>query len=235
LHVTQNGSLAQIQVTDTGPGVAADFLPHVFERFRQADGSTTRTHGGLGLGLAIVRHLVELHGGTISVHNAEDSSGAVFTVKLPLPSGELAAELLPDPIAHRTEFPEVLDLLDLRILVVEDDADALDLISMELSGHGAKVTGVATAAEALELLERQKFDLLISDIGLPETDGYKLIKQVRQHKDEKGERIPAIALTAYARTQDRLQAIAAGYNTHVAKPVETHELVTVVKCLTGRL
>lgn len=235
MHVTENKGFAQIQVTDTGPGVAPDFLPHVFERFRQADGSTTRTHGGLGLGLAIVRHLVELHGGTISVHNVEEGSGAVFTVKLPLPSGELPARAVAEATPCRDDIPEVLDLLDLRILVVEDDSDALDLISMELTGHGAKVTGVETAAQALESLEREKFDLLISDIGLPETDGYKLIKQVRKQKDEKGESIPAIALTAYARTQDRLQAIAAGYNTHVAKPVETHELVTVVKCLTGRL
>lgn len=235
LYVSQNGGFAEIQVNDTGPGVAPDFLPHVFERFRQADGSTTRTHGGLGLGLAIVRHLVELHGGTISVHNSEQGSGAVFTVKLPLPSGELPLEPESAPLARRNEIPEVLDLLDLRILVVEDDHDALDWINIELTGHGAKVTGVETAAEALEILEREKFDLLISDIGLPETDGYKLIKQVRKHKDENGERIPAIALTAYARTQDRLQALAAGYNTHVAKPVETHELVTVVKCLTGRL
>ncbi|HEX6730852.1 MAG TPA: ATP-binding protein, partial [Pyrinomonadaceae bacterium] len=235
LHVSQNGGFAEIQVNDTGPGVEPDFLPHVFERFRQADGSTTRTHGGLGLGLAIVRHLVELHGGIISVHNAEGDSGAVFTVKLPLPSGELPSEPESEPIARQSDIPEVLDLLDLRILVVEDDHDALDWINMELTGHGAKVTAVETAAEALEILEREKFDLLISDIGLPETDGYKLIKQVRKHKDENGERIPAIALTAYARTQDRLQALAAGYNTHVAKPVEPHELVTVVKCLTGRL
>lgn len=235
LQVSQNGGFAQIQVSDTGPGVAPEFLPHVFERFRQADGSTTRTHGGLGLGLAIVRHLVELHGGTISVHNAEGDAGAVFTVNLPLPSGELQSESGSEPIARRTEIPEVLDLLDLRILVVEDDHDALDLINMELTGHGAKVTGVETAAEALEILKREKFDLLISDIGLPETDGYKLIKQVRKHKDQNGERIPAIALTAYARIEDRWQALSAGYNTHVAKPVETHELVTVVKCLTGRL
>jgi PAS domain S-box-containing protein len=234
LRITENGGFAQIQVTDTGPGIAPDFLPHVFERFRQADGSTTRTHGGLGLGLAIVRHLVELHGGTISVNNAE-GSGAVFIIKLPLPSGGLAVQPVSEAAAPRPEVPEVLDLLDLRILVVEDDGDALDLINMELTGHGAKITGVETAAAALEFLEREKFDLLISDIGLPETDGYKLIRQVRKQKDEKGQSIPAIALTAYARTQDRLQALAAGYNTHVAKPVETHELVTVVKCLTGRL
>lgn len=235
LRVTENAGFAEIQVTDTGPGVAPEFLPHVFERFRQADGSTTRTHGGLGLGLAIVRHLVELHGGTISVHNVETGSGAVFTVKLPMPSVELPVQAVSEATTRRPEIPEVLDLLDLRILVVEDDGDALDLINMELTGHGAKVTGVESAAEALEFLKREKFDLLISDIGLPETDGYNLIKLVRKQKDAKGESIPAIALTAYARPQDRLQALAAGYNTHVAKPVETHELVTVVKCLTGRL
>jgi len=235
LQITENGGFAQIQVTDNGPGVAPDFLPHVFERFRQADGSTTRTHGGLGLGLAIVRHLVELHGGTISVNNVETSSGAVFTVKLPMPSGELQFRSASETTSQQPEVPEVLDLVNLRILVVEDDPDALDLINMELTGQGAKVTGVETAAEALEFLESEKFDLLISDIGLPETDGYKLIKQVRRHKDENGESIPAIALTAYARTQDRLRALAAGYNTHVAKPVEIHELVSVVKCLTGRL
>ena len=234
LDVNEIGNFAQISVTDTGPGVAPDFLPHVFERFRQADGSTTRTHGGLGLGLAIVRHLVELHGGTISVSNVEIGSGAIFTVKLPLPSGELRPESL-DQVPRRPEVPEILDLLDLRILVVEDDHDALNLICMELTGHGAKVTGTESANEALELLEREKFDLLISDIGLPQTDGYKLIKQVRKQKNEEGHTIPAIALTAYARTQDRLQALSAGYNTHVAKPVETHELVTVVKCLTGRI
>ena len=234
LSVTEEAGFAQIKVADTGPGVAPEFLPHVFERFRQADGSTTRTHGGLGLGLAIVRHLVELHGGVISAKNAENETGAIFTVKLPLPSGELTLKLPPDDQAADIE-PEILDLVNLRILVVEDDADALDLITLELTDHGAMVTGVETAAEALDLLDREHFDLLISDIGLPETDGYKLIKQVRKQADKNGDSVPAIALTAYARTQDRIRAIAAGYNTHIAKPVETHELVTVVKCLTGRL
>ena len=228
-----NGS-AEIQVSDTGPGVASDFLPHVFERFTQADGSTTRTHGGLGLGLAIVRHLVELHGGLISVDNA-GTGGAVFTVTLPIPSVELskptetiAQEKLP------AITPEILDLADLRILVVEDDIDALDLITLELTDHGALVTAAKSAADALNLINSTHFDLLISDIGLPETDGYKLIQQIRSRKNKNGDSVPAIALTAYARTADRIRAIAAGYNTHIAKPVETHELVSVVKCLTGR-
>lgn len=233
LTVTENAGFAQIQVADTGPGVAPEFLPHVFERFRQADGSTTRTHGGLGLGLAIVRHLVELHGGIISVANGVSETGAIFTVRLPLPTEELSLALLPE--AGLTDEPQVFDLANLKILVVEDDTDALDLITLELTNHGAVVTAVETAAKALQLLTSEHFDLLISDIGLPETDGYNLIKQVRAQTGNNGDSVPAIALTAYARTQDRVRAIAAGYNTHIAKPVETHELVTVVKCLTGRL
>ena len=218
-----------IEVRDTGPGIAAEFLPHVFERFRQADGSTTRTHGGLGLGLAIVRHLVELHGGMIAAENVSAGTGAVFTVKLPLPSTELRRESLP-PSTQLQEVTEV-DLANVKILVVEDELDALDLLTIDLTAHGAKVRGASSGAEALELLRSDNFDLLISDIGMADTDGYNLIKQIR----EKGEQIPAIALTAYARTQDRIRALAAGYNTHVAKPVETKELVTVVKCLTGKI
>jgi PAS domain S-box-containing protein len=234
IRIGQDESYAQIEVRDTGPGIDADFLPHVFERFRQADGSTTRTHGGLGLGLAIVRHLVELHGGLIGVENARSGSGAIFTVKLPLPSTELSLDSVPPPpevVQHVTE----VDLADVRILVVEDDLDALDLITIDLAAHGAKVRGASSASEALGLLTADHFDLLISDIGMADTDGYNLIKQVRKHEGEKGEHIPAIALTAYARTQDRIRALAAGYNTHVAKPVEIKELVTVVKCLTGKI
>ncbi len=222
-------------MSDTGPGIAPDFLPHVFERFRQEDGSTTRTHGGLGLGLAIVRHLVELHGGLIRAENRESGSGAVFTVKLPLPSGELRLESLLAPSRPQDAKTNRADLEDLRILVVEDETDALDLITMELTEHGASVKGVDTAEEALTLLKQMPFDLLISDIGMPGTDGYKLIRQVRMQENEEGRKIPAVALTGYARVQDRMRAIMAGYNTHVAKPVETQELVTVVKCLTGRL
>lgn len=234
LTITEENGSAQIQVSDSGPGVASDFLPHVFERFTQADGSTTRTHGGLGLGLAIVRHLVELHGGLISVDNA-GTGGAVFTVTLPIPCVELSKPT--ETIAQeklRDITPETLDLADLRILVVEDDIDALDLITLELTDHGALVTGAKSAADALNLINSTHFDLLISDIGLPETDGYRLIQQIRSRKNKNGDSVPAIALTAYARTADRIRAITAGYTTHIAKPVETHELVSVVKCLTGR-
>jgi PAS domain S-box-containing protein len=234
VSIGQDETYAKIEISDTGPGIAAEFLPHVFERFRQADGSTTRTHGGLGLGLAIVRHLVELHGGVIGAQNVTSGTGAVFTVKLPLPS----TELNPDSVSTATPLEESLseeDLENVRILVVEDELDALDLITIDLTEHGAKVRGTSSATEALELLRSDQFDLLISDIGMADTDGYNLIKQVRNQEGEKGEHIPAIALTAYARTQDRIRAIAAGYNTHVAKPVEIRELVTVVKCLTGKI
>ena len=234
VRISQDETYVQVQVCDTGPGIAADFLPHVFERFRQADGSTTRTHGGLGLGLAIVRHLVELHGGLIAAENVTSGTGAVFTVKLPLPSSELSLERAPSATAVDRDVTEV-DLADVRILVVEDELDALDLITIDLTAHGAKVRGASSAAEALDLLRSEQFDLLISDIGMADTDGYNLIKQVRSQEEKHGEHIPAIALTAYARTQDRIRALTAGYNTHVAKPVEIKELVTVVKCLIGKI
>ncbi len=236
ISVSQTTAHVQIQVKDSGPGIDPKFLPHVFERFRQADGSTTRTHGGLGLGLAIVRHLVELHGGTIAVENNEEVPGAIFTIRLPLPSGELRAEILADAASvFREPQSEVPSLEGLRILVVDDETDALDLIGVELAQHGAKVTGVASAAEALNAIEQSEFDLLISDIGMPKTDGYDLIRQIRKHEEGKNQKIPAVALTAYARVQDRMQAIMAGYNTHVAKPVEANELVTVLASLAGRL
>ena len=229
VRIRQDETYAEIEVRDTGPGIAAEFLPHVFERFRQADGSTTRTHGGLGLGLAIVRHLVELHGGLIAAENVSSGTGAVFTVRLPLPSTELSRESVPP--ATPVQEVTVVDLANVKILVVEDELDALDLMTIDLTAHGAKVRGASSATEALDLLSSDRFDLLISDIGMADTDGYNFIRQVR----ERGEHIPAIALTAYARTQDRLRALAAGYNTHVAKPVEIKELVTVVKCLTGKI
>jgi len=232
ITVTHDGKYAEIQISDTGPGISPDFLPHVFERFRQADGSTTRTHGGLGLGLAIVRHLVELHGGVIAVENGTVRSGAVFTVKLPMPSGEL--NLTAPPVAAPVEHHVTdNDLANLRILVIEDEIDALDLLGIDLREHGAIVTGVPSAAEALRWLGLQKFDLIVSDIGMADTDGYSLIKQVREREGD--EHIPAIALTAYARAQDRIRALSAGYNAHVAKPVQIRELVSVVKCLTGKI
>lgn len=231
ISVSQTATHVHIQVKDTGPGIDPAFLPHVFERFRQADGSTTRTHGGLGLGLAIVRHLVELHGGTIAVENRTDGSGAVFTIRLPLPSGELR----PDTLATADSiFKEPASLEGLRILIVDDEPDTLDLITVELAQHGAKITGVTGAEDALKALERNQFDLLISDIGMPKIDGYDLIRRIRQEEAGKDRRIPAVALTAYARIQDRMQAIVAGYSTHIAKPVDANELVTIVASLAGR-
>jgi PAS domain S-box-containing protein len=233
IRVSQDASHVQVQITDTGPGIDPAFLPHVFERFRQADGSITRTHGGLGLGLAIVRHLVELHGGVITAENRKEG-GAVFTVKLRLPSGELRPEVLSEAFFKDSE-PETANLDNLRILIVDDEHDTLDLVTMELTEHGAKVTGATTAEEALSLLEKSEFDVLISDIAMPGTDGYALIRKLRKLEAGRDTKLPAVALTAYARVQDRMRAILAGFNTHVAKPVETTELITVVASLAGRL
>lgn len=234
VRVTQDDAHVQIQVSDSGPGIDPDFLPHVFERFRQADGSITRTYGGLGLGLAIVRHLVELHGGIITAENKTDGSGAVFTVKLRLPSSELGTEALSSVLFEEAE-PEAPSLENLRILIVDDERDTLDLVALELTQHGAKVTGVTSADRALAVLENSRFDLMISDLAMPGTDGYELIRKLRKSEAGGERKMPAVALTAYARVQDRMQAILAGYNTHVAKPVEANELITVVASLTGRL
>jgi len=236
IAVKQTEKHVVIRVEDSGPGIQREFLPHVFERFRQADGSTTRTHGGLGLGLAIVRHLVELHGGTIAVDNIhENGGGAVFTVQLPLPSGELPKQTLHDAADAFELNRDQPNLEGLSVLVVDDETDALDLITVELAQHGAQVVGVTSAEEALTLLDGRRFDLLISDIGMPKIDGFELIRRVRGDANSERRRIPAVALTAYARVQDRMKAIRAGYSTHIAKPVEANELLTIVASLAGRL
>jgi PAS domain S-box-containing protein len=235
ISVSQTTTHLQIQVKDTGPGIEPEFLPYVFERFRQADGSTTRKHGGLGLGLAIVRHLVELHGGTIGAENRDDRSGAIFTIRLPLPSGELHSETLAGAdSAFREQRSEQANLEGLQILIVDDETDALDLISVELVQHGAKVKAVTNAEAALETLAENQFDILISDIGMPNMDGYDLIRRIRKQETGTDKRLPAVALTAYARIQDRMQAILAGFSTHIAKPVDATELVTIVASLAGR-
>ena len=232
IQVDQTPTHVQIRVTDSGPGIDLVFLPHVFERFRQADGSTTRTHGGLGLGLAIVRHLVELHGGTIAAQNNDETTGAIFTVRLPLPSGELHFEHAAIAAAM---FQDTPTLDGLRILLVDDEPDTLDLVKVELAQHGANVRAVTSAAEALNLLGTGEFDVLISDIGMPEMDGYELIRELRNRESGTDGRLPAVALTAYARVQDRMRAVLAGFSTHIAKPVEATELITVVASLAGRL
>lgn len=227
----------EIVVTDTGQGIPADFLPHVFDRFRQADQKTSRQHGGMGLGLAIVRHLVEMHGGTVRAASDGAGQGATFTVMLPISpiyqvdasGGRVhpgARDLLP---AHDTG-----DRLDgLTILVVDDEPDTRDLLKKGLEYCGAKVTLAGSAAEALKALDASVPDVLISDIGMPEVDGYDFIRRVRELQTDKC-KVAAIALTAYTRVEDRLQALRAGYDMHVPKPVELTELVAVAASLTRR-
>ena len=234
------GPHVEIAVSDTGEGIAPEFLPHVFDRFRQADGTTTRQHGGLGLGLAIVRHLVELHGGTVTADSPGAGRGSTFTVRLPglrnAGSG-LRREAARHVAAGRQPAalnPQPTILSGLRVLVVDDEAEACDLLGVMLGQRGAEVTTATTAADALAELERARPHLLISDIGMPGVDGYELMRRVRGLPPERGGRVPAVALTAYARAEDRLRALRAGYQTHVAKPVEPDELIAVVASLSAR-
>jgi PAS domain S-box-containing protein len=231
-------SHVEIAVSDTGQGIPSEFLPHVFDRFRQADGATTRRHGGMGLGLAIVRHIVELHGGTVRAESMGEGLGATFTVLLPVAPVYAAAapEERVHPAARETlpafECPDRLD--GLRVLVVDDETDTLEMLRVGIGQCGAEVSVAASAAEALSEIRKSPPDVLISDIGMPEEDGYVLIRKVRDLRAEEGGNVPAIALTAYARTEDRLQALRAGYQMHVTKPVELTELAAVVASLVKR-
>ena len=227
-------------VSDTGPGIDEEFLPHMFERFRQADSSVSRKYGGLGLGLAIVRHLVELHGGTVEARNRTEGTGAVFTVTLPVMAVRAAPSVLgPEPaqveaVAGIGAFQCPVSLRGVRVLAVDDEPDARSLLKTVLEQCGAEVRTCGSAAEALAALEESRPDVLVSDIGMPEEDGYGLIRKVRKLSPESGGRTPAVALTAYARVEDRLQALAAGYSMHVPKPVEPTELALVIASLLGR-
>jgi PAS domain S-box-containing protein len=231
-------SHVEIAVADTGAGIDPDFLPHVFDRFRQADQRTTRQHGGLGLGLAIVRHLVELHGGTVRADSAGDGTGSTFTVSLPVAPvhRKEGAEERVHPAARNTlpshDCPERLD--GLRLLVVDDEADARELLAAGLGQCGAQVTTASSAPEALEALAGGNFAVLVSDIGMPGEDGYELIRKVRALPADSGGRTPAVAVTAYARTEDRLRAMRAGFEMHVSKPVELTELIVVIANLARR-
>lgn len=235
------GSHIQIRVSDTGKGINPDFLPYVFERFRQADATTTRTYGGLGLGLALVRQLVELHGGTVQAESKGEGQGATFTVKLPSMAGidsKSSPASATDRMVAQSEGgvpTSCLPILDaLRVLVVDDEADTRELLTTVLEQCGAEVTAVASVVEALNAIEQLKPDVLVSDIGMPGEDGYALIRKVRALEVERGGWIPAAALTAYARVEDRQQALEAGFQIHVVKPVEPAELVAVVANLAGR-
>ena len=223
-RLTFDGPWARIEVADTGVGIRPEFLSHVFDRFQQADRSITRQFGGLGLGLSIVKHLVELHGGTVEAESEGEGKGATFTVTLPVVNDITAQERRRDP-AESEDLGVGLDAI--RLLVVEDEADTLEFLRRLLTTHGATVLTAATASEALSLVLNQRPDLMISDIGLPGMDGYDLIQNVRRQTSP-GRDIPAIALTAYARTEDRTRALRAGYQAHIAKPVEPNELLAMI-------
>jgi PAS domain S-box-containing protein len=226
---------AEIIVSDTGQGISADFLPFVFDRFRQADSTPTRAHGGIGLGLSIVRHLVELHGGTVTAESAGHEQGAKFVVRLPLSGGQSReAEVI-----RREDLPGIASLRltaleGLRVVVVDDDPDARELLTTLLGKCRVDVRAVATVVEALRVIHEQRPDVIVSDIAMPDENGYDLIRQVRQLEPERGGLIPAVALTAYARDEDRTKTLAAGFQAHLTKPVEPAELTAIIASLARR-
>ncbi|MEH2151993.1 hybrid sensor histidine kinase/response regulator [Nostoc sp.] len=219
---------AQIQVIDTGIGISAEFLPKVFERFRQADSTTTRSHNGLGLGLAIVRHLVELHKGTIFAQSLGSGQGATFTVRLPLLQDNRGGRTSREATGETSSSVPSTPLAGLRVLVVDDEADTRNFLSFMFEEYGAFATAVGSVDEALAVLEQAKPDILISDIGMSEQDGYTLIRKLRSLEQERGGRIPAIALTAYTREEDRLEALRAGFQQHLSKPIDPNKLIAAV-------
>jgi len=237
VRLERNDSHALITVNDSGQGIAPELLPHVFERFRQADSSNTRSSGGLGLGLSIVRQLVELHRGTVTAESFGENAGTTFRVMFPLPSlPEVphAAEKI-DPKNERNSPTTAQHSLNgLRVLVVDDEHDTRELVAAVLTTCGAEVVSVSSATEALDQMKRQRFNLLISDIGMPEMNGYDLIGRIRQLGEEHGGRTPAVALTAYAGIDDRKRALAAGYGMHIPKPFVAAELISAAIVLTER-
>jgi signal transduction histidine kinase/ActR/RegA family two-component response regulator len=234
VSVEHVGSQMEVKCVDTGRGISADFLPHVFERFRQADEATSRRQGGLGLGLAIVRQLVELHGGTVHAASEGEGRGATFTIRLPIltvaapvePWSALLERRLLAPRASPQPRSQRLD--GLHILVVDDHADGRTLTSLVLAGAGASVKAVASARDAFQSIEGQRPDVLVADIGLPEEHGYALVRQIRQHEAEHGGFLPAIALTTFARAEDRTRILAAGFQAHVSKPLDPAELTAAI-------
>jgi PAS domain S-box-containing protein len=234
-------SMMEIIVSDTGEGIAPDFLPNVFDRFWQADATTTRRHGGLGIGLSIVKQLVELHGGTVRANSAGLGRGSTFIVSLPI----MEADTLRDEAGGRNFMPaadrtsddafEKIDLSGVRVLVVDDDPDACRLVSRILESCRAEVTTASSMSGALDQIRRQRPNVLLSDLGMPDQDGFDLIRALRALPPDRGGEVPAVAVSAFARSEDRRRAMIAGYQTHVAKPVEPSELITVVASLAGRI
>jgi CheY-like chemotaxis protein len=223
----------ELIVKDTGQGISPEFLPHVFERFRQADSTFARAHGGLGLGLSITRRLVELHDGSIHAESEGEGRGSTFIVKLPLAVNHRepsASARQTAPGGRVREFSSV-SLEGARILMVDDDADALEMMKAMLEQFGAEVAPAASAGEALSKLQSGRYDAILTDIGMSEVDGYELIARVRALGPEKGGDVPAIAITAYAGKEDRLRAITSGFQHHLSKPVEPVELIGAIATL----
>ncbi|MYM24870.1 response regulator [Duganella sp. FT135W] len=229
--VQRDGEQIALSVRDSGIGIAPAFLDHVFERFRQADSTTTRQHGGLGLGLAIVKDLVEQHGGTISAASDGEGNGASFTLRLPAHnSPPLAQAVTAEPPAQPAATH---DLSGVQVLVVDDEDDARELIKRILSDCNAEVLTAATASEALHLLQHKRPDLMVSDLGMPEVDGFGLLDRIRALGPSRGGDLPAIALTAFARSEDRIKALSSGFKAHIAKPVEPNELIAKVAAMSA--
>ncbi|MBW4647487.1 MAG: response regulator [Kastovskya adunca ATA6-11-RM4] len=230
------GDTIKLQVIDTGIGISPDFLPHVFDRFRQADSSTTRSYGGLGLGLAIVRHLVELHNGTVEAENNSTQPGTTFTVRLPFqPSPERSLLEIQEASATTALNAQHAALSGLHVLVVEDDPDSREFITTILEQQQVKVTAVSCVPEALSVLQQVQPDLLVSDIGMPGEDGYSLIRKIRATEAQQGGNLPAIALTAYARAEERRRVLEAGFQRHMSKPFEPNNLIEVITQLTAKV
>jgi CheY-like chemotaxis protein/anti-sigma regulatory factor (Ser/Thr protein kinase) len=232
----RRNSHIEITVTDTGAGVSPEFLPFLFERFRQGDASTTRTYGGLGLGLSIVKSLVELHGGTVWASSAGEGQGTTVTVHLPLAShspADITERVLPAKQAG--QYAIAAELAGLKVLVVDDEPDARDLMKRVLEDCAAEVMTASTTGEALALVEARKPDVLITGISMPESDGFELLSRVRELGSDRGGKVPAIALTGFASSEDRTRALRAGFLAHVAKPVDPSELVATVASVAGRV
>jgi CheY-like chemotaxis protein len=235
VRLERAGSNIQISVSDTGEGISTNFLPFIFDRFRQADGTSTRSHNGLGLGLAIVRHLVELHGGSVQADSPGEGCGATFTIRLPqalaqehAPSrGSDEGGLRPGEAtnAHLKPLPS---LTGVQVLLVDDDPDTLQILTETLGECGARVQVAASAAEALDVLQWYKPDVLVTDLAMPGEDGYSLIARVRACESESRNQMPAVALTAYVRVEDRVRALSAGFTMFVPKPVDSNELIAVI-------
>jgi signal transduction histidine kinase/CheY-like chemotaxis protein len=248
VSVARAGGQMVVEIADTGRGIDAAFLPHVFERFRQADSATSRPHGGLGLGLTIVRKIVELHGGTVDAASEGEGRGATFAIRLPILTEGTSSDRSAEPVDRRAiprdrrlgafpgrAYPAGERLVGLRILVVDDDPDGRTLTALALTDLGARVNTAASAHGARQMLRSQRPEVLVSDLGMPGEDGYSLIRQIRQHEAEHGGFLPAIALTGYAGDEERSRAFAAGFQAHVPKPLDPAELIAAIRRVTPGL